>query len=54
MHGFLQEQRNTEAMTDRRDVKAQGSAVLSQQLNVQEEMRTRHLRKFRCTGGGMR
>lgn len=41
-------------MTDRCDVKAQGSAVLSQQLNVQEEMRTRHLRKFRCTGGGMR
>jgi hypothetical protein len=24
MHGFLQEQRNTEAMTDRRDVNAQG------------------------------
>jgi len=40
MHSFLQEQ----YLYGRRH--AQGSAVLSQQLNVQEEMRTWHLQKI--------
>jgi hypothetical protein len=54
MHGFFGNNEVLKATTEGHDVKAQGSAVLSQPLNVQEEMKTWHLRKYKCTGGGVR